>query len=37
VFDATWATGKITGMNELIESLTGKAGGEIPEKSSKDV
>ena len=32
MFGATWAAGKITGMKELIESLTRKAGDEIPDK-----
>jgi hypothetical protein len=32
VFSATWTAGKITGMKELIESLTGKAGDEILDK-----
>ena len=32
MFSATWAAGKITGMKELIESLTRKAGDEIPDK-----
>jgi len=36
VFSATRAAGKITEMKELIESLARKAGGEIPEKSSKN-
>jgi len=32
VFSATWAAGKITGMKELIASLTRKAGDEILDK-----
>jgi hypothetical protein len=32
MFGATWAAGKITGMKELIESLTGKASDEILDK-----
>jgi hypothetical protein len=32
VFSATWAAGKITGMKELSESPTSKAGDEILDK-----
>ena len=32
MFSATWAAGKITGMKELIERLTRKAGDEILDK-----
>ena len=32
MFSATWAAGKITGMKELSESPTMKAGAEILEK-----
>ena len=39
MFGATWAAdAKITGMKELIESLTRKAGNEILDKTArKDV
>ena len=32
MFSATWAAGKITGMKELIESLTRKTSDEILDK-----
>jgi len=35
LFGATRAAGKITGMKELIESLTRKAGDEILDKARK--
>jgi hypothetical protein len=37
VFSATWAAGKITGMKELTESLTEKAGDEFLNKNLEKV